>query len=324
MRFDLTNAQAAWQLNGATIGTELPVDATARDAVQAAARHGLLEPEADLLSLTAAIEAVGHASPSAAVSIAMHLTVITALRGDARFADALLRGDVIGAIALSADDVPVEKDGHLSGRASWVAPIESPGIALLGARTGDDVAAYAVALDADGVLVEPEKSAGLHGLVCGHVVLRDAQAMPAGETMPSMARVRLLMAAVGLGIGRRALFEALTAARQSGGADAGEQTVQGLLADAATELEAARLLTGEAARRDGQLTLGEASIAKLASTGAAERAVERATQVIGVTTLRRGHIVERLAQDVRALELFAGRTEALRAAVAAEILPQVG
>jgi alkylation response protein AidB-like acyl-CoA dehydrogenase len=50
--------------------------------------------------------------------------------------------------------------------------------------------------------------------------------------------------------------------------------------------------------------------------------VARATQVVGADTFRHGHIVERLAQDVRALELFAGRTEALREAVATEILPQ--
>jgi alkylation response protein AidB-like acyl-CoA dehydrogenase len=63
-------------------------------------------------------------------------------------------------------------------------------------------------------------------------------------------------------------------------------------------------------------------MAKLAATGAAQRAIERTTQVVGVDTFRAGHVIERLAQDVRALELFAGRTEALRAAVAEEVLPQ--
>jgi alkylation response protein AidB-like acyl-CoA dehydrogenase len=62
-------------------------------------------------------------------------------------------------------------------------------------------------------------------------------------------------------------------------------------------------------------------MAKLAATEATQRAVARATQVVGVDSFRSGHIVERLAQDVRALELFAGRTEALREAVALETLP---
>jgi len=69
------------------------------------------------------------------------------------------------------------------------------------------------------------------------------------------------------------------------------------------------------------LSLAEASMAKLASTDATQRAVARATQVVGADSFRSGHIVEQLAQDVRALELFAGRTEALREAVAAETLP---
>jgi len=41
----------------------------------------------------------------------------------------------------------------------------------------------------------------------------------------------------------------------------------------------------------------------------------------GLDSFRRGHIIESLTQDVRALELFAGRTEALREAVASETLP---
>ena len=48
-----------------------------------------------------------------------------------------------------------------------------------------------------------------------------------------------------------------------------------------------------------------------------------ATQVVGVDSFRRGHVIERLTQDVRAIELFAGRTEALREAVADAALPRV-
>jgi alkylation response protein AidB-like acyl-CoA dehydrogenase len=133
-----------------------------------------------------------------------------------------------------------------------------------------------------------------------------------------MTRIRILMAAAGLGIGRRALREALATARAAHTAAAGEQTVQGLLADAATELDAAMLMTWKAASAE-PLSLADASLAKLMATGAAQRAVERATQVVGIDSFQRGHIIERLAQDVRALELFAGRTEALRAAVAEEL-----
>ena len=96
---------------------------------------------------------------------------------------------------------------------------------------------------------------------------------------------------------------------------------QGLLADAATELDAAMMMTWKAASADS-LSLADASFAKLMATGAAQRAVERATQVVGIDSFQKGHIIERLAQDVRTLGLFAGRTEALREAVALETLPR--
>ena len=187
-------------------------------------------------------------------------------------------------------------------------------------------AAYAVALDAPGVAIEEVRTVGLSGLVCGHVTFTGAACTAIGATLPVMTRIRVLMAAAGLGIGRRALREALTTARAAHTAAAGEQTVQGLLADAATELDAAMLMTWKAAlaveaTHASPLSLADASLAKLAVTGAAQRAVERATQVIGADSFRRGHILERLAQDVRALELFAGRTEALRAAAAEGLLP---
>jgi len=71
------------------------------------------------------------------------------------------------------------------------------------------------------------------------------------------------------------------------------------------------------------VSLADGSMAKLAATSAAQAAVARATQVVGVDSFRRGHVVERLTQDVRAIELFAGRTEALRESVGDAALPEV-
>jgi len=246
--------------------------------------------------------------------------VASGLDGEKRF-EAVGRGEVVGAIALSSDEVPVEKDGRLSGRAAWVAPLMPGGIAVVGMRSSGGLAAAAVALDAPEVTREAVDAAALDGLVCGHLRLDQAPCIPLGATTPFMARVRILLAAAGLGMGRRALREALTAARgRTGHGAGGEQTVQGLLADAATDLDAAMLLTWKAATA-ATLSLADASMAKLAATEATQGAVARATQVVGADSFERGHTVEHLAQDVRALELFAGRTEALREAVAQETLP---
>jgi alkylation response protein AidB-like acyl-CoA dehydrogenase len=321
MRFDLTSVQESWKSKGEALGRDLGADATAADAVMGAARVGLLDRRADLMSIAAGVEAAAHGSPSAAMAIAMHTVAAGAAGSLEQFGDLLFRGELCGALALSSEDVPLVREDTLSGRASWVAPIVNDGMAIVGARRGDELVAYAVPLAGRGVTVETIEASGLRPLVCAHLVLRDADAFDVGPTVPVMARLRVLIAAVGLGIGRRALQEALVFARAAGGGAAGEQTVQGLLADAATELDAALMLTWKAAAEDAALTLSDASMAKLSATGAAQRAIERTTQVIGVETFRAGHVIERLAQDVRALELFAGRTEALRAAVGEEILP---
>ncbi len=321
MRFELTEAQASWKSKGETLGRELGLDATAGDAVTGAARLGFLERRADLMSIAAAVESVAHGSPSAAMAIAMHSAAAYAAASSERFGDLLFRGEQVGALALSSEDVPVLRGGRLTGTASWVSPIVDGGLAIVGARSADDLVAVAVPLATEGVTVEPIEASGLRPLVCANVSFANAEAFGVGPTVPVMARLRVLIAAAGLGMGRRALEEALIAARAAGGGAAGEQTVQGLLADAATELDAALLLTWKAAS-SATLTLAAASMAKLAATGAAQRAIERTTQVVGVETFRHGHVIDRLAQDVRALELFAGRTEALRAAVAEDVLPR--
>ena len=319
MDFDLSDVALAWRDKGAALGRELADDPAAASVVMGAAREGILDPRADLLAVAAAVEAMAFESPSAAVIFALHSGTALAVAGDERFSS-LFNGETVAAVSLSSDDVPVEQGGRLSGRAPWVAPITDHGVAVVGPRRGEERAAFAVALDAPGVTIEPVKTAALPGLVCGHVTFSGAACTSIGATLPVMIRLRILIAAAGLGIGRRALREALTTARAAKTAAAGEQTVQGLLADAATELDAAMLMTWKAAAGE-RLSLSEASMAKLASTGAVQRAVERATQVVGADSFQRGHIIERLAQDVRALELFAGRTEALREAVAEAELP---
>jgi alkylation response protein AidB-like acyl-CoA dehydrogenase len=317
MDFNLSATQRTWQSNAQGFAREMPGGNDAATVVARAVRAGLVDRKVDLLSSAVAIEAVAWESAVAAIALAMHTSVVCGLDDQS-----LINGEMVGAIALSSEDVPAFSDGALSGRASWVAPLSKRAVAIVGVKGADGLEAAAVALDRPGVAMEPIASAGLRGLVCGHLRFDRAAFVAAGPTTPFMARVRVLLAAAGIGMGQRALHEALKVAKGHTGRGAGgEQTVQGLLADAATELDAARMLMWKAASsRD--LSLSDASMAKLASTEATQRAVARATQVVGVESFRSGHILEQLTQDVRALELFAGRTEALREAVAADILPR--
>jgi alkylation response protein AidB-like acyl-CoA dehydrogenase len=321
MEFNLSEVQQSFKARGEALGRELAADATAADVVMGAARVGILDPRVDLLSAALAVEGLAYESSAAAIALALHTGVLLAIGPDDRFT-ALVRGETVGAIALSTEDVPAEDGGQLTGRASLVGPLTNRGVAIVGARRGDALTACAVSLDAPGTTVDEMVTAALRGFVCGHVTFAGVPCFALGPTVPFMTRVRILLAAAGLGMGRRALREALQTAHGYRGRGAGgEQTVQGLLADAATELDAAMMLIWTAAMAS-QPSLASASMAKLAVTDATQRAVARATQVIGVDSFRHGHVIATLAQDVRALELFAGRTEALREAVADEILPR--
>jgi len=226
------------------------------------------------------------------------------------------------AVALSSEIMPQLEGSALSGRALWVGPVADETDLIIGAAQGSETVACAVAAGAAGVTMERIHAAGLHGCDCAHFSFDRTPCAVLGSPKPVMARVRVLLAASGIGMGRRAAREALRAAVAYGRTGAGgEQTVQGLLADAATELDAAMLLVQQAALRS-PMSLALASMAKLAATEAAQRAVARATQIVGAESFREGHILEQLTQDARALELFAGRTEALREAVADEVLPK--
>lgn len=314
MDFDLSPDQHAWRTRGTTLGQQFARGTPAADVVRRAAEVDLVNPGHDLLALVVALDALAVESAASAMVLALHAAC--ALSVDSRHG--LMAGQRVGALTLATDQVPDERDGRLHGRASWVAPLSADGLALIGARQGTELVACAVQLAAPGVGVEQVEVAGLPGVVMGHLNLTDVPSEPVGATAPVMARARILISAVGIGVARRAMREALENARGSSQGAGGEQTVQGLIADTATDLDAAMLLTWKAAT--APLSLASASMAKLAATVAAQRAVERATQVVGVESFRRGHVIESLTQDVRALELFAGRTEALREAVALEQL----
>lgn len=320
MEFTLSGAQQSARLNAQALGRGLTRDAGASVVVAAAARAGLIHPGTDVLAAAVAVEALAGESASSGMILALHASVVLGVSGDERFTP-VAHGERVGAIALSTGRVPEDRASRLTGVASWVAPLTSDAVAVVGARRAGDLVASAVALDASGVSIERVPTAALPGVACGHVTFADAPGTLLGPTATFMALVRVLLAAAGLGMGRRLLDVALQASHGYRGRGAGgEQTVQGLLADTATELEAAKVLVWKAASAPS-LSLAEASMAKLAATEAAQGAVVRATQVVGVDSFRAGHSVERLAQEVRALELFAGRTEALREAVAAEVLP---
>jgi len=137
---------------------------------------------------------------------------------------------------------------------------------------------------------------------------------------------RPTVGAAALGFARRALDEALdhVARRVQFGAPLADlQGVQFMLAEMATELDAARLLVYRAAHKKdlgaSRITL-EAAMAKSYATEAAQRIVDRAVQLHGGNGVVRGFEVERLYREVRALRIYEGATEIQKSIIARELL----
>jgi alkylation response protein AidB-like acyl-CoA dehydrogenase len=132
---------------------------------------------------------------------------------------------------------------------------------------------------------------------------------------------RVAIAAQALGIGRAALDHAIAHAKtreQFGRPIAGFEAIQFMLADVATELDAARVLMWKAAvikahSGDGLI---ESSMAKLAASEAAHKAADTAMQVLASAGYRRGSVAERLFRDARAAEIYQGTSEAQRMIIA--------
>jgi acyl-CoA dehydrogenase len=125
---------------------------------------------------------------------------------------------------------------------------------------------------------------------------------------------RTSVAAAAVGFARRALDEAVACAtsRRLFGARLGDLPLaQAALAEMATTIDAAALLTYRAAwRRDrGETVTVEAAMAKRFATEGAQRVIDSAVQLFGGAGVRVGTPVEALYRDIRALRIYEGASE---------------
>jgi alkylation response protein AidB-like acyl-CoA dehydrogenase len=136
---------------------------------------------------------------------------------------------------------------------------------------------------------------------------------------------RISIAALALGIAKGA-FEAAVKytkeRRQFGKAIAEFQGIQWKLADMATELEAARLLTHRAAvmKDNGEKTTLESSMAKLYASEVAVRICDEAVQLHGGYGFIKDYPVEKFYRDVKLCTIGEGTSEIQRMVIAREIL----
>ena len=143
--------------------------------------------------------------------------------------------------------------------------------------------------------------------------------------MSALDSGRIGIASQAIGISRACLDEAVRYARQRrqfGRSISSFQAIQWMIADMATGIEAAHLLSMSAALKKDQGVpfTKEASMAKLFSSEAANRTAYLALQIHGGYGYTKDFKVERLYRDARATTIYEGTSEIQRLVIARELL----
>jgi alkylation response protein AidB-like acyl-CoA dehydrogenase len=269
-----------------------------------------------------------------------------------RWLPQMVTGARRGALSLSEPDAGTDtrnisckavRDGDewvVNGTKAWVTNGERAGIVALAARTQEGISAFVVEKDPGPVFegLSVSKNVGKLGYkgietvemaYVDHRIPADALIGELGRGLPQILSVlevgRINIAARAVGVGRAAFDAALAYAQQRvtmGKPIAEHQAIQLKLADMATRLEAARLLTKSAAERKqaGERCDVEAGMAKLF---ASETAFELATESmrihggVGYTTELP---VERYFRDAPLMIIGEGTNEIQRIVIARGLL----
>ena len=261
-------------------------------------------------------------------------------------------GEAIAAFALSEPrsgsdvanmETTAERDGDsylLSGEKTW---ISNGGIAdfyIVFARTGEapgakGLSAFLLPAGAEGFEVaERLETIAPHPLA--RLSLKNVR-LPVssligkpGEgfriAMSVLDVFRSTVGAAALGFARRALDESVrrVGERKLFGAPMADlQMVQGYIAEMALDVDAAALLVYRAAwTKDmgAARVTREAAMAKLYATDRAQAVIDKAVQIHGGDGVRKGHVVESLYREIRALRIYEGASEVQKVVIACQVL----
>ena len=268
-----------------------------------------------------------------------------------RYLVPLARGEWIGAYGLtepgSGSDAAAMRttaklegdEWELNGSKALITNALKSKVLIAYARTGEkkyDISCFIISTDAPGfVLQKKENKMGIRAsdtMLIGFDHLRIPKENLLGQegkgfniALATLDGGRIGIAAQALGIGQRALEESLKYAKEReafGQRIAEFQAIQWKLADMATEIEAARLLTYKVAwlKDRGQRHTYESSVAKLFASEAAHRAVDAAVQIHGGYGFIKDYVVEKLYRDQRITELYEGTSEVQRMVIARSVL----
>lgn len=315
----------------------------------------------DTLGAAVAVEEIGRACGSTGLSISAHnglgcgpILSWGTPEQKQRYLPPLAAGQVLGALALTEPQAgsdllggvrtTARRDGDtwvVNGSKAWITNASRAGWLIVLARTDPDAGSHGFSMlivptDAPGVTVHPpEKKMGLRGSPT-HMISLENVRVPADnllgeegrgfhQTMATLDAGRISIGALSVGLAQAAFEEAVRYARQreAFGRPIGQhQSVQNMLADAATQIEAARLQVYYAAwlKDQGRDFTRVAAQAKLFASEVAEMVARAAIQIHGSYGYSRDYPVERIYRDQRLMTIGEGTSEILRLVIARRVL----
>ncbi len=316
----------------------------------------------DMVAYVLVMEEINRACASTGVILGSHVSLATAplLRYGTdeqkeRLLAPLARGEKLGCFALSepasgsdaaAMRTSAKRDGDswvLNGTKNFITNGAFADLTIVFAQTDPakkhhGIVALVVEKGTAGFVVgKLEKKLGIRGSDTAQLHFSDCRVPDrnrlgeAGEgfkvALSTLDGGRAGIAAQAVGIGRACLEDSLAYAqeREAFGQKIAEfQAIQWKLADMATEIDAARLLTWRAAalKDQGQPFGVEAAMAKLFASDAAMRAARECVQIFGGYGYLRDFPAERHYRDAKITEIYEGTSEIMHHLIAEDMLKE--
>ncbi len=317
--------------------------------------------EAGVVAFSVALTEIARACASTAVTVSVNNMVCEVIQAvgseeqKRRYIPSICSGEYpAGAFALTETGAGSDPAGMIStavrdgdgwvlnGAKIFITSAPCAGVFVVWAVTdksepkGKGISCFLVEAGTPGLIIgKAEEKMGQHASSTNEVLFQDCR-VPASALMgklndgfriavAELGGGRIGIGSLGLGLGLAAMDQAARYSlerRQFGQKIAAFQALQWKIADAYTELEAARLLLMNAAfqKEQGRPFAKEASMAKMYATEAANRACYEAVQILGGYGYTRDYPVERYARDARITTIYEGTSEIQRLIVSREIL----
>jgi butyryl-CoA dehydrogenase len=314
----------------------------------------------DTISYSVALQEIGYACASTAVIMSVHNSVscgpIYRFGSDflkENYLKVLATGEKLGCFALTEPDAgsdpasqksTAKRDGStyiLNGSKAWITSGKNSGVVVATAYTDRNkrhrgISAFVLEKGMPGFTVGPEEDKmGQRASDSTSLIFEDCR-VPAenllgdeGEgfiiSMTALDEGRIGIASMSVGIAQASLDAALSYARerkQFGSPIAKFQGIRWMIADMAVQIEAARLLTLNAAalKDKGERFTAEASMAKLFASETSNKVAYQALQIHGGYGYSKEYPIERYYRDARVTTIYEGTSEVQRIVIANNVI----